>query len=252
MNKDKDDKKALQKVSPQTPQKLGEGSSLAKRGLQDLGVLPSVRELLRQLQENFKKIHYRDPAVLKEYISLCEEVLSTHPYQRLALHYYAVALKLKGEYEKAIEVTSKILSEHSDDFQMYGIRAECYLKLGEYQKALDDYKNEILFDDDLSDEPFDKELSGHIKQKVFSNMAECYSQLGDFAGAHEYIDKAIKEEDEEIEDGKSLVKKAEIFEKQGESLDAMKWYLLAVKKFPYSTYAETKFNDAIERGIIKI
>src|SRR3989344_3132714 len=133
MSKDKDDKKALQKVSPQTPQKLGEGSSLAKRGLQDLGIAPDIYEILKKLGsfEAHKKIYYGDPEAIEEYIGWCKEVLSVQPNNRFALSYWAKALGKKGDYVKAIEIATRILNENVEWVvdHVYDFRAECYISI---------------------------------------------------------------------------------------------------------------------------
>ena len=192
MSKDKDDNKEIQKVINLSPEKLAENATLAKKGLRDLGILPTEQELLKKIRENYTDI-YLVPEWRHECIKLCEEILSTNKNQYFTLYIYGICLYLNGRatasvsnYEEAINCASKLLNEwHSDYYDLIlKLRADSFYGMENYKDALQDYMQLISLDD-----------PGEPYHQILANMADCYHHLGDTKNANLYIDEAIRMSD---------------------------------------------------------
>jgi len=189
MDKNKDDNKEIQKVPKLSPEELAEKSILAKRGLRDLGVLPTEQELLKKIRGNYTDI-YLIPEWRHECIKLCKEILSTNKNQYLTLYIYGICLCLNGratastsDYEEAMNCASKLLNEWRSDFYdlILKLRADSFYGMGNYKDALQDYMQLISLDN--PDEPY---------HQIIANMADSYYHLGDIKNANLYIDEAIR------------------------------------------------------------
>ncbi|MEX0918482.1 MAG: tetratricopeptide repeat protein [Candidatus Paceibacterota bacterium] len=91
---DKD--KQIQKVDKLSLKKLSEDSSLAKRGLRDIGIWPKIQTLLKEIEENYSKKNY------DRCIELCDEVLKTEPLALLPLCYKAFSFEQLANYKEAV------------------------------------------------------------------------------------------------------------------------------------------------------
>jgi tetratricopeptide (TPR) repeat protein len=145
---------------------------------------------------------------------------------RKPYEYFAEANKLFGEgkelekagrkmdaeekFKSAIEANSKGLKD-STTSRGYGERGWCYLKLREYDKALQDFEKAIGLDSkdtysyngravvyrnkgDIKSAIADYSLCINLEPKAFlySNRGNAKAQIGDFTGALEDYDKAIE------------------------------------------------------------
>lgn len=62
------------------------------------------------------------------------------------LLYTGLTLEYDGQYEKGIEVYTKLIEEKEEDGSLYTARANLYRKMGEYELSLADYEKALSFD----------------------------------------------------------------------------------------------------------
>ncbi|PJA02092.1 hypothetical protein COX73_02570 [bacterium (Candidatus Gribaldobacteria) CG_4_10_14_0_2_um_filter_36_18] len=215
---DKD--KQIQKVSKLSLEKLSEDSKLIKRGLRDLSIWPKIEELFNKLKEGYQA------GDIDECIKLCLEVFETDPNHFFTLCYYGRCLYQKDEFEKSVEYLTHCLEEESNYFFLWKFRGDCYYKMKEYEKALEDYKKSFALDS--------------TNGAALDNMAQCSFLLGDFKGAHDYIDQAIQVENES---DMPMIRKAQFFEYQERIDEALEQYKKTLEDFPHSEYARNKIVE---------
>ena len=93
-------------------------------------------------------------------------------------------------------------------------------------EAIEDYKKSLGLDP----------TSG----ATLDDIAQCYFLLGDFRNAHAYIDQAIQiEESSDI----PMIRKAQFFEYEKRTPEAIEQYKKTLNKFPDSEYAKNKILE---------
>lgn len=212
--------KQIQKVPRLSLEKLSEDSKLIKRGLRDLNVWPKIEDIFNELKEKYQA------GQIDQCIKLCLEVLYTDPNHFFTLCYYGRCLYQKGEYEKSAKYLTQCLDEESNYFFLWKFRGDCYYKLKEYEKALEDYKESLALD--------------QTNGATLDDIAQCSFLLKDFKNAHDYIDQAIQMENES---DIPMIKKAQFFEYQEKSAEALEQYKKTLNKFPNSEYARNKISE---------
>ncbi|MBU0531375.1 tetratricopeptide repeat protein [Patescibacteria group bacterium] len=186
-----DQNNSLQKIDPEKSlKKLSEDSSLAKRGLRDIGIWPKIQILLKEIEKNYFDKNYT------RCIELCDEVLKTEPLALLPLCYKAFSFEQLANYEEALLWYDKALQTEisleetpSDqkfekenkvrpkfDFEiMVGKKAFSLLRLERYDEAIDCLNQALkIFPDNyinLSNKGFCLEKLGKINEAV-----ECYEK----------------------------------------------------------------------------
>lgn len=215
---DKD--KQIQKVPKLSLEKLSEDSKLVKRGLRDLNVWPKIEDIFNQLKEKYQA------GQIDECVKLCLEVLHTDPNHFFTLCYYGRCLYQKGDYEKSIQFLTQCLDEESNYFFLWKFRGDCYYKLKEYEKTLEDYKKSLALDS--------------TNGATLDDIAQCLFLLGDLINAHNYIDRAIQIE---TESDMPMIRKAQFFEFQKDTENAVAQYRKTLTKFPNSEYSINKLKD---------
>ena len=94
MNKDKN--KKIIKSPFYSLEKLSEDSSIAKRGLRDLGIWPQMQILLKEIEKQYFEHNYQ------KCIDLCDEALASEPLLSVPLRFKALCLAWLDKYEEAI------------------------------------------------------------------------------------------------------------------------------------------------------
>jgi len=212
---DKD--KQIQKISKLSLEKLSEDSKLIKRGLRDLSIWPKIEDIFNELKEKYQA------GLIDECVKLCLEILNTDPNHFFTLCYYGRCLYKKGEYEKSEEYLTQCLDEESSYFFLWKFRGDCYYRMKEYKKAIEDYKRSLAIDP--------------TNGATLDDIAQCLFLLKDFQGAHDYIDQAIQIE---IESDMPMIRKAQFFEFQQQTAEALAQYKKTLEKFPNSEYVQKK------------
>lgn len=215
---DKD--KQIQKVSKLSLEKLSEDSKLVKRGLRDLSIWPKIEELFAKL-----KLAYGNGQI-DECVKIAEEILQTDSNHFFTLCYYGRCLYQKGEYEKSAEYLTRCLDEEENYFFIWKFRGDCYYKMKEYKKAIEDYKKSLGLDP--------------TNAATIDDIAQCTFLLGDVGTAHDYIDQAIQIESES---DMPMIRKAQFFEFQQRTAEALDQYKKTLENFPSSEYAQKKIAE---------
>jgi tetratricopeptide (TPR) repeat protein len=215
---DKD--KQIQKVSKLSLEKLSEDSKLAKRGLRDLSIWPKIEELFAKLKAAYEN------GQIDECIKIAEEILQTDSNHFFTLCYYGRCLYQKGEYEKSAEYLTRCLDEEENYYFLWKFRGDCYYKMKNYKKAIEDYKKSLALDS--------------TNTATIDDIAQCSFLLGDFKTAHDFIDEAIKIENES---DMPMIRKAQFFELQQQTMEALNQYKKTLEKFPNSGYAQKKVTE---------
>ena len=212
---DKD--KQIQKVSKLSLEKLSEDSKLVKRGLRDLSIWPKIEELFAKLKAAYEN------GQTDECMKIAEEILQTDSNHFFTLCYYGRCLYQKDEYEKSAEYLTRCLDEEENYFFLWKFRGDCYYKMKDYERAITDYKKSLELDS--------------TNGATLDDIAQCAFLLGDFKTAHDYIDEAIKIENES---DMPMIRKAQFFEYQNAIPEALEQYKRTLKNFPASEYAKQK------------
>lgn len=188
MDKDKE----IQKVPKLSLEKLSEDSSLAKRGLRDIGIWPKIQILLKEIQKQYFAHNYQ------KCIDLCDEVLASEPMLYVPLSRKALCLLRLEKYEEAIiwfdkalqtelplETTPQEQKYEKDelvntkpDFEIViGNKGFCFLKLEKYKEAID------CLDQALKIFP-----NNYVN---LSNKAFCLEKLGRKIDALDFYEKSL-------------------------------------------------------------
>ena len=146
---DKD--KQIQKVDKLSLKKLSEDSSLAKRGLRDIGIWPKVQTLLKEIEKQYFAHNYQ------KCIDICDEALASEPLLYVPLCFKALCLVRLEKYEEAIVWFDKALQTElpleitpleqkyekvapvytKPDFEIViGNKGFCLLQLEKYEEAI--------------------------------------------------------------------------------------------------------------------
>jgi tetratricopeptide (TPR) repeat protein len=96
----------------------------------------------------------------------------------------------------------------------------------DYKRAIIDYKKSLDLDP--------------TNGATLDDMAQCAFFLGDFKTAHDYIDEAIKIENES---DVPMIRKAQFFEFQQGKIEALNQYKRTLEKFRNSEYATKKIVE---------
>ncbi len=187
---DKD--KQIQKVDKLSLKKLSEDSSLAKRGLRDIGIWPKIQTLLKEIEAQFFAHNYQ------KCIELCDEALASEPVLYVPLCFKALCFVRLEKYEEAINWFDKALQtelplettpleqKYEKDKPVYtkpdfeiaiGNKGFCLLKLGKYEEAIP------YLDQALKINP-----QNYIN---LTNKAFCLSELGKNDEALIFYEKAL-------------------------------------------------------------
>ncbi len=140
MNNDKN--KKLIKSPYYSLEKLSEDSSLVKRGLRDLGILPKIQTLLKEISIQFHGHNYQ------KCIDLCDEILITEPNTLLFLCYKALSLQELGQLEDALFWFDKALSIDSEFTVALCNKADILRVLGRYEEAITLYDKVFIKEPD--------------------------------------------------------------------------------------------------------
>lgn len=218
---DKD--KQIQKVSKLSLEKLSEDSKLVKRGLRDLSIWPKIEELFAKLKAAYEN------GQINECMKIAEEILQTDLNHFFTLCYYGRCLYQKDEYEKSAEYLTRCLNEEENYFFLWKFRGDCYYKIKDYERAITDYKKSLELDP--------------TNGATLDDIAQCAFLLGDFKTAHDFIDEAIKIENES---DMPMIRKAQFFEFQQQKTEALNQYKRTLEKFPKSEYARNKIVELLK------
>lgn len=115
-----DNNKRIQKLLKYSLIKLNDDSSLAKRGLRDLGVWPKIQTLLKEIDTQFLTGNYQ------KCLDLCDEVLLSVPLNISSLPYKLYSLIQLEKYDEALACADQ-LSEVASDFEVSSFIKECRL-----------------------------------------------------------------------------------------------------------------------------
>ncbi|EDL95444.1 tetratricopeptide repeat domain 12, isoform CRA_b [Rattus norvegicus] len=122
---------------------------------------------------------------------------------------------VKGDYETAIFFYSEGLGKLKDMKVLYTNRAQAYIKLGDYQKALVDCDWALKCDENCTKAYFHMGKA-HLALKNYSKSKECYQKIGE-------INPKLKAQVKEHLNQVTLREKADLQEKKArESLDSGK------------------------------
>lgn len=187
---DKD--KQIQKVDKLSLKKLSEDSSLAKRGLRDIGIWPKVQTLLKEIEKQYFAHNYQ------KCIDFCDEALASEPMLYVPLCFKALCLVRLEKHEEAIIWFDKALQTElpleitpldqkyeknepvhtKPDFEIViGNKGFCLLKLEKYKEAI------ICFDKALE-----------INQQNYINLENkgfCLEKLGQIDEAVDDYEKSL-------------------------------------------------------------
>ena len=216
--------RALQKIDPERSlKKLSEDSSLAKRGLRDIGIWPKIEDLFEKLKSQYEAKKYQDC------VSIAEEILKTDSNHFFTLCYYGRSLFHLEKYEEALKVFNRCLEEEKEYFYLWSFRGDVYCKIQNYEEAISDYLKAIELDPNNGAD--------------YDGVAMCLFLNGEHERAHEYIDRAIAiETTEDI----PMIRKAQFFEFQKLIKEATEQYRKTLNNFPSSTYARKKVIELLE------
>ncbi len=185
-----------------------------------MSIWPKIEELFNKLKESYQA------GDIDKCIKLCLEVFETDPNHFFTLCYYGRCLYQKGEFEKSAEYLTRCLEDESNYFFLWKFRGDCYYKMKEYEKALEDYRKPLALDP--------------TNGATLDDIAQCLFLLGDFNTAHDYIDQAIQMENES---DMPMIRKAQFFEYQEKTTEAIEQYEKTLNKFPNSEYAKKKILE---------
>ncbi|MEK7076268.1 MAG: tetratricopeptide repeat protein, partial [Patescibacteria group bacterium] len=156
---------------------------------------------------------------------ILEELLNRENNNLDAKIWKARILQKREKYPEAVQLFTECLSKEKGYAFVWQFRGDCYWKIGDYKNALSDYLRAIELDP--------------TNGVVYDNAAMCYFNVGDHNKAHEFIDKAIALEEEEM----PMIRKAQFFEYQERKVDAIVQYKRTLEKFPHSEYARNKIVE---------
>lgn len=187
---DKD--KQIQKVDKLSLKKLSEDSSLAKRGLRDIGIWPKVQTLLKEIEKQYFAHNYQ------KCIDICDEALASEPLLYVPLCFKALCLVRLEKYEEAIIWFDKALQTElpleitpleqkyekvapvytKPDFEIViGNKGFCLLQLEKYEEAI------ICLDKALEINP-----QNYIN---LENKGLCFEKLGQIDEAVDNYEKSL-------------------------------------------------------------
>ena len=181
-------------------------------------------------------------------------------------HYeIAVLLYIQGNIEDAISsFTSSLMLQ--EDARSFNDRGSCYRKLGEYDKAIDDYLSAINLDSDLAfvynnlastyrkQDKTEKALKNYTLAieidnnyaMAYNNRGSLYLDLGDNNKSLSDIDKAISLD---LEYPPAYNNKGVIFYKKKKYTEAIDYFNKAIEL--NKNYAKAYLNRGISRQMIR-
>jgi tetratricopeptide (TPR) repeat protein len=121
--------------------RLREDTTFASRGLHDLGLLPKIDELLKQVEQFFNEGQYQ------KCIAVCNQILSLEIHHFAALLYKSLSYEYIFEFEQAITSFKHALQVVPNDPEINAHIGACYLLEG------DDEEAEYYFKRSLDKEP---------------------------------------------------------------------------------------------------
>ena len=136
-----------------------------------------------------------------------------------------------GHYHEAIQQCQSVLDQHGNTQeagQAAFFLADSYLKLGDYQNALESF---TLYVDKYHQDRFLMALS-------LTAIAACYEQLGHFANAGDFYMKSAREYPEFFGTPESLMNAGRCFSNAGDLDAAIDSYTHVVEDFSKSRYAD--------------
>ncbi len=260
-------KKAIQKVSQdKSLKKLTENSTLLKRGLSDIGILPKrIRDIFDYI-DSLQNGMYPNSAAATEPAEECRLASNDQTFKysdSLRKYFYGKYLWYKHNYQEAItyisEYIDRTIPKPDDSWPMlYEIRGDCFYKLEKYKEAIDDYEKLGIEEDSW---------------ELLEIIARCFYLIGDIEKAHEYINKAIIAEakvrqkvrisvKERFEENKHMdivlthalssilkdtdftpmIVKGVFFEYEGKAKEALEQYKIVIKRFPDNEFAKSRIE----------
>lgn len=133
--------KALQKNNyERSLKKLSEDSSLAKRGLRDIGIWPKIEELFAKLKSQYEEEKYQ------ECVMTAEGILKTEFNHFFTLCYYGRSLYHLGRYDEALKFIDRCLEEEKEYYYLWSFRGDIYYKIGDYSNAANNYDKSLRFE----------------------------------------------------------------------------------------------------------
>jgi len=133
--------KSLQKIDPEKSlKKLSEDSSLAKRGLRDIGIWPKIEELFEKLKLQYEAGKYQDCIIT------AEEILKTDANHFFTLCYYGRSLFYLERYEEALKVLEQCIKEEKEYYFLWSFYGDIFYKLGEFSEAVKNYDEALKFE----------------------------------------------------------------------------------------------------------
>lgn len=140
---DSEEFEKIMSMTPQDYQRLIFQTEILKQKIE------KQNKRLNELSQKMTKVHSEiDKAKLKEKYSDAEkEFLLVEKFNE-GYRFY-----LNGNYSAALEHFNEAVQLETDDHNIYSIRGIVYMKLGEYQKALNDFDRTIKLHVVVQDEP---------------------------------------------------------------------------------------------------
>jgi len=205
----------------------------------DVESLPSVNENLQdtdddpsksrinELSDNLKEKY--SAGLIDESMGLCCEILNINPEHKTTLAYYGRCFFKKGDYKKSVEFLSLCLKSEDTVLFVWKFRGDSYYKMGEYKKALADYREGFRVDPS--------------NWAALCSIAECLFWLEDFDNAYKSIDQCISIE---LTCDVPMARKAQFLELQGRITEAIVQYKVTLDRFPAGESSEYAKNRLIE------
>ncbi|SMN11914.1 TPR domain protein, putative component of TonB system [uncultured Candidatus Thioglobus sp.] len=131
---------------------------------------------LEELRQEYNRINEGKDYFQK--VDICTRIIALDPNDANAFNNRGNAYDKLGEHQKAIEDFDKATKIKIDYASAFNNRGIVYSELGKYQKAIEDFDKAIEFKPDYA--------------SAFNNRGIVYSELGKYQKAIEDFDKAIE------------------------------------------------------------
>ncbi len=171
-------------------------------------------KILRELDKGIEE--------LKKSISLTKQGETILPYGNLVSCY-----EISKQYEKAIEILDEAIALFPEETNMYERKGEIYIKMGQYEKALEEYKKLYGF-------------AQKSKDEVYINIGDTYEAAGCNVKAFLYYKRAVNINSENAD---ALCSYGFFLSNSGHYHKAARYFLKAVK------FTDKDTNDYPERCI---
>ncbi|MFA6076873.1 MAG: tetratricopeptide repeat protein [Candidatus Paceibacterota bacterium] len=228
---DEKDKKII--TSPYySLEQLKKHSSLAKRGLRDLNILPEIQTLIVKMKEECFAGNFQ------ECINLCDEILKSIPayseplYKNEIFFYKCACLSYLNKYEEAIIWIDKALEYYPDDKEFFHLKANCFYSLSNYEEALKWYNKD---------------------SENYYEKATCLYSLGNYEESLKWYDKVIENWSGNIPTPNGFLGRVNMFYNKASCLyhlnryeEALVWFDKALEKNPEYQLTGSLQEDCLE------